>query len=96
EQIPRAQNRFVDAMEMVGSILHFPQGNNDMPFFIENLHQPVYDMPESCLACDVFGPNSPWYEPIFTYLKDNTFPPNISHSKKQILIHQIAHYALLG
>ncbi|KAH9301007.1 hypothetical protein KI387_012590, partial [Taxus chinensis] len=61
-----------------------------------NLHQTAYDVPESCLACEVVGPYSPWYEPIFTYLKDSNFPPNISRSEKQSLIHQIARYTLLG
>ncbi|KAH9293716.1 hypothetical protein KI387_041082, partial [Taxus chinensis] len=37
EQIPRAQNRSADAMATVGSMLHIPPRNNDMPFFIENL-----------------------------------------------------------
>jgi hypothetical protein len=82
EQIPRAQNRSADAMATVGSMLRIPPGNNDMPFFVENLRQPAYDMPESCLACEVVGPHSPWYEPIFTYLKDSTFPPEISRSEK--------------
>ncbi|KAH9296029.1 hypothetical protein KI387_039617, partial [Taxus chinensis] len=50
--IPRAQNRSVDDMETVGSMLRIPPGNNDMPFFVENLHQPAYDMPESYLACE--------------------------------------------
>ncbi|KAH9293930.1 hypothetical protein KI387_040866, partial [Taxus chinensis] len=83
-------------MATVGSMLRIPPGNNDMPFFVENLRQPAYDMPESCLACEVVGPHSPWYEPIFTYLKDSTFPPEISRSEKQSLIRQIARYTLLG
>ncbi|KAH9315025.1 hypothetical protein KI387_023652, partial [Taxus chinensis] len=33
EQIPRAQNRSANAMVTVGSMLHIPPGNNDMPFF---------------------------------------------------------------
>lgn len=83
-------------MVIVGSMLHILPGNNDMSFFVEKLRQPAYDMPKSCLACDFVGPNSPWYKPIFTYLKDNVFPPDISYSKKQILIHQISRYTLLG
>ncbi|KAH9288762.1 hypothetical protein KI387_032879, partial [Taxus chinensis] len=50
--IPRAQNRLAYAMVMVGSMLCILPGNNDMPFFTENIHQPVYGVPESFLACE--------------------------------------------
>ncbi|KAH9292411.1 hypothetical protein KI387_042401 [Taxus chinensis] len=49
EKIPRAQNRAVDDMAIVGSMLSIPPGNNDMPFFVEHLRMPTYDIPESCL-----------------------------------------------
>ncbi|KAH9327765.1 hypothetical protein KI387_007943, partial [Taxus chinensis] len=50
--IPRAQNISADAMTTMGSMLRIPIGNNDMPFFVENLHQPACDVPEYCLACE--------------------------------------------
>lgn len=53
---------------MVGFLLHIPTQEKKIPLFVEHLQKPTYDLPKSCLVCEVVSPFSPWYEPIFNYL----------------------------
>lgn len=79
EQKTRSHNRSMDVMATIGSLLCIAPEERKMSFCLEHLQVPAYDIPESCLACEVVSPLSPWYDSIFQYLQDGTLLPDITH-----------------
>jgi len=78
EQIPREHNKAADSMASVGSLIDMPANTQKCEFVIEQLLIPAVDVPVTEIICELVGPNSPWYEDIYEYLKNKTFPPDLS------------------
>lgn len=87
EQIPREQNRAVDAMATIASLIDLPPNETRYEFLVDNLLVPSYEFTPTEMIC-VVGLESQLYGSIFTYLRDNTLPPNLSNNQRRTFIRQ--------
>ncbi|GLJ43442.1 hypothetical protein SUGI_0903000 [Cryptomeria japonica] len=94
EQIPREQNRAVDAMATIVSLIDLPPNETRYEFLVDNLLVPSYEIMPIETIC-VVGPESQLYGSIFTYLRDNTLPPNLSNNQHHTFIRQSSRYVIL-
>lgn len=74
EQIPREKNRVADAMATLASLLQKPDQNKKYEFLVEELVKLAFNLPEAQIVALLHGHDSPWYGPIYTYLKDQVLP----------------------
>ena len=90
QQIPRANNKAVDAMATIASMIAMPEYSPKCEFLVENLFTPAYEQTDSELVCEIFGPESPWYANIFSYLHHKTIPFILSPNQRKMFICRIA------
>lgn len=81
EKIPQVHNKVVDAMATIRSLLKIPNNVHQCEFLVENILIPTFDVLESKLVCEIFGPNSPWYKDFYNYLHNQILPPDFSNNQ---------------
>lgn len=54
-------------------------------FLVEELHYPAYDSLESQMACSIIGHDSSHYIHIYSYLRDQIVPKNLTCNEKRNL-----------
>eukprot|EP01018_Ginkgo_biloba_P025647 Gb_33250 [translate_table: standard] len=57
---------------------------------------PTYDVPKSKMVCEIVGPNSPWYNDIYTYLHDHILPLDLSRKQRKSFIQGASRYTILS
>jgi hypothetical protein len=70
-QIPRIDNKDVDAMATIASMLQLSKNQNQYEFLVQQFFSPTYDNPKIHIICHLTDSNSPLYGKNNTYLKDN-------------------------
>lgn len=60
-QVPRLQNKEIDAMNTIRSLLEIPQDATQYEFLVEKLHTPSYENANFEMVCILVGPQSPWH-----------------------------------
>ena len=83
-------------METIGSLVEMPSNAAYCEFLVEPLLEPAYNIPQSEMICLIVGPNSQWYGDIYTYLRDNTLPSNLSNKSHKTFIRQASRYVILA
>jgi len=96
EQIPRIENKAADAMATIASFLEIPENESRYEFLVESIQQPAYDLPKTHSICLLVRSDSPWYGNIYTYLKDNTFPADLSSNQHRTFICQTSRYTIIA
>lgn len=81
-------------MATIASLLQIPDQPNHYEFLVEQLFSPTYNNFESQVICHIVDFDSPLYERIYTYLKDNILPLDLSRNQKHNFIHQATYYTL--
>lgn len=94
EQILRMDNKVADAMATIASLIQIPPKKNRYEILVEQLFFPAHDNPESQVICHLVHSDSPLYEKIFAYQKDNTLPSDLSRNQKCKFIRQATLYTL--
>lgn len=82
EKILRDKNITTDTMDTLASLLQLLKQHEQYEFLVEEVVQPVFTQPNSLILCHLDDPDSLWYNPIITYLCDNTIPSDLSHNQK--------------
>lgn len=96
DQIPRIQNKVVDTMAMIGSLIDMLKNRTKCEFLVEKLLIPAYDILETKMVCAIMDPASPWYQDIYTYLHDHTLPPNLTQNQHKTFIQCSYRYIIIG
>lgn len=63
---------------------------------VEQLFKPSYDNLESQVIYHLADVNTSFYEKIYTYLKNNTLPPDLSYNQKWNFIFQTTQHTLIA
>lgn len=95
EQIQRNDNKAADAMTTLASLLQTQENQEHYEFLVEELFYPAHNCPNSQTICHLVGHDSSRYGQTYTYLKDNTLPPDLSKNQKRNFIRQSSHYTLV-
>lgn len=96
EQIPRAKNKFVDAMATIASLLQLSEKKGRYEFMVEQVSSPAYDNLDSQTICHIPNIQSSQYGEIYTYLKDNILPLDLSRNQKCNFICQSTRHTLIA
>lgn len=56
---------------------------------------PTYEIPSSKYVCVIVGPESPWYNEIYTYLHNQYMSPDLSRNQKKTLIRQVSRHTII-
>ncbi|GLJ24297.1 hypothetical protein SUGI_0463540 [Cryptomeria japonica] len=94
EQIPIEHNRAVDAMATIASLIDLSPNETRYEFLVDNLLDPSYEITPTKMIC-IIGPESQLYGAIFTYLRDNALPPDLSNNQPRTFIRQSSQYVIL-
>lgn len=78
EQIPRHDNKAINAMAMISSLFDAEDTKAHFEFLVESLTCPVYDDPDMSIICHLIGHDSQIYGKIYSYLKNDILPPYLS------------------
>jgi len=92
ENIPRNNNKLVDAMASAASLIPIKVEGREATFIIKNLGTPLIVEENSkmvCVAQKVGYEVSPWYQHIFKYLRDNFIDATLD-KREQIRIKKLA------
>ena len=57
---------------------------------------PAYDVLDSNIMCEIFGPNSSQYHDIYTYLHDHILPLDLLCNQRKSFIQHASRFTLLG
>ena len=96
QQIPRAENKVVDAMATLVSILQLQEHESRFEFLVEELCHPAYNSSDNQVICTVVGHDSSRYVAIFSYLCDQVIPKILTHNQKFQLLCNTSHYTLVS
>lgn len=96
QQIPRAEKKATDAMDILASILQLQEHESWFEFQVEELCHPAYDSSNNHVICTIFGHNSSHYAPIFSYLPNQVIPKILTCNKKWKLLYNASHYTLVS
>lgn len=77
-QISRIDNKAANAMATIASMLQLSENQRRYKFLVEQLFSPTYDNPESYIICNLTSSNSPLYGKIYSYLKNDILPLDLS------------------
>lgn len=69
-------------MATIASLLQTQENQDHYEFLVEELFHPAYHCPDSQTICHLVGPDSSCYGQIYTYLKDDTLPLDLSKNQK--------------
>ena len=86
EKITRDKNKAIDAMATLASLLQLHKQHEQYEFLVEKVVQPIFTQPNSIIIFHLDTPNSLWYNPIITYLYNNTIPSNLSCNQRHNFI----------
>lgn len=95
EKIPRNDNKVADVMATLSSLLQTHENQECYEFLVEELFYPSHNCPDSHTICLLIGHDSSLYGQTYTYLKDNTLPPDLSNNQKRNFIPQSSHFTLV-
>lgn len=56
----------------------------------------AYETPPTEYVCAIVGPESPWYNEIYTYLHTQYMSPDLSRNQKNTLICQASRYTIIA
>ena len=59
QQVPRANNKVVDAMATITSMIFKTEYSPKCEFLVDNIFTPAYEKTDSELVCEIVGPESP-------------------------------------
>ena len=80
--LPRAENRFADALATLASLIMIPPRVNVMPLLIETKSAPAY----YCLIGEIEDQiKLPWYHDIYQFLSCDTYPESTSAKDRRAL-----------
>ena len=96
QQIPRVENKVVDAMATLASLLQLEQHESRFEFLVEELHHPIYDSQEIHVICTLVGHESSRYGAIYLYICDGIIPKTFNWSKHRNLIRNASHHSLIS
>lgn len=96
QQIPRNDNKAADAMATLASLLQTQENQQRYEFLVEDLFYPTHNCPDSQTICHLVRHDSSRYSQTYTYLKDNTLPPDLSKNQKRNFIRQSSHFTLVA
>lgn len=96
EQIPRNDNKATDAMATLASLLQTQENQQRYEFLVEELFHLAFNCPDSQTICQLIGHDSSHYGQTYTYLKDNSLPPDLSKNQKRNFICQSSHFTLIA
>ena len=65
QQVPRADNKVVDAMATLASLLQMLENDLWHDLLVDTLHYPTYDTPETRMICFIIGNDSSCYHNIY-------------------------------
>lgn len=82
EKIPQHDNKATNAMAMIASLFDTKDTKARFEFLVESLTCPAYDDPDMSIICHLIGHDSPIYGKIYSYLKDNILPLDLSQNQK--------------
>ena len=82
-------------MATLASILQLQEYESYFEFLVEELCYPAYDSPNNQVINIVVGHDSSWYTTIFSYLRDQVMPDNLSCNEKCQLICNASHFTLV-
>ncbi|XP_075079834.1 uncharacterized protein LOC142165105 [Nicotiana tabacum] len=91
KHVPRIQNKFVDALATLSSMIQHPDKNYIDPIEIEVRDHHVY-----CFHVDKELDGKPWYYDIERFLKVREYPENATNGQKLALRRQKNHFSLTG
>jgi hypothetical protein len=77
-QISRIDNKAVDTMATITSMLQLSDDQRQYEFLVERLFSPAYNNRESHTICTLTGSDSPLYGKIYSYLKNDVLPLDLS------------------
>ena len=69
-------------MATLASLLQLPDQNEKYEFLVEELVKPTFDLLDTQIISLLHGHDSPWYGPIYTYLKNQTLPMDQTRAQK--------------
>lgn len=81
-QIPRTDNKVANAMAMIASLLQTWENQDHYEFLVEELFYPGHESLDTQIIFHHVEPDSSCYGKIYTYLKDNTLPFDLSMNQK--------------
>ena len=82
--LPRAENRFADALATLASIIEILTGVIVLPLLIETMYSLTY----CCLIGDIKDQDKlPWYHDIYQFLSCDAYPKSASAKDKRALRH---------
>ena len=90
------QNKEVDAMATISSLLEISQEATQYEFLVKQLLTPANVNDDSNRVCILVGPQSPWYHEIHAYLKDGIISPHLTHTQRQNLIQKSSCYVIIA
>ena len=91
--LPIAENRFVDALATLASVIEIPEGVTVRPLLIKTRSAPAY----YCLIRDIEDQDElPWYHYIYQFLSCDTYPESTSTKDKRALRHLATRFVVYG
>ena len=82
-------------MATIASLLDIEDTKARVEFLVEPMSYPSYDDPNTWIIGYINDQDSPLYADLYTYLKTNTIPSNLSHNQKCNFLCQSSHYTLI-
>lgn len=83
-------------MATIASLLQMPKMQDRYRFIVEQVSNPAYANPKSQTIRLLDSAQSSIYEDIYTYLKDNILPPDLSRNQKRNFIRQSSKHTIIA
>ena len=91
--LPRAENRFADALATLASVVEIPAGVTMRPLMIETRFAPAY----CCLIGDIENQDElPWYHDIYQFLSCGVYPETATPKDKRALRQLATRFVICG
>ena len=91
--LPRAENRFADALATLASVIEILTGVIVLPLLIETRYSLTY----CCLIGDIKDQDKlPWYHDIYQFLSCDAYPKSASAKDKRALRHLVTIFFVCG
>ena len=91
--LPRAENRFADALATLASLVEIPAGVTMRPLMIETRFAPAY----CCLIGDIENQDElPWYHDIYQFLSCGVYPETATPKDKRALRQLATRFVICG
>ncbi|XP_070007494.1 uncharacterized protein [Nicotiana sylvestris] len=80
QHVPRVQNKFVDALATLSSIIQYPDKN-----FIDPIRVKIHNQPAYCAHVEEEVDENPWFHDIKVYLVKGEYPQLANPTQKRTL-----------